>query len=61
MIANLKYDKSTGELSIVDKNGDEISLYTKITSDTETRLLFKIECDTEEDFSYLPEGIEDGD
>jgi len=61
MIANLKYNKSNGELTIVDKDGDEISLHTKITSDTATRVLFRIECDTEEDMSYLPEGIEDGD
>ena len=58
MIANLKYNKSTGELTIVDKDGDEVSLDIQITSDTATRVLFKIECDTEEDMSYLPEEIE---
>ena len=58
MIANIKYNKSTGELTIVDKDGDEVSLDIQITSDTATRVLFKIECDTEEDMSYLPEEIE---
>ena len=58
MMANIKYNKSTGELTIVDKDGDEVSLDIQITSDTATRVLFKIECDTEEDMSYLPEEIE---
>ena len=58
MIDNIKYNKSTGELTIVDKDGDEVSLDIQITSDTATRVLFKIECDTEEDMSYLPEEIE---
>lgn len=57
MIANLKYNKSTGELTVLNKEGDDISLLTEITSDTSTRLLFKIECETEEDMSYLPEEI----
>ena len=62
MIANLKYNKSTGELTIVDKEGDEISLQTEIISDTTTRMLFRIEChDDPVDDSNLPEGIEDGD
>jgi hypothetical protein len=62
MIANLKYNKNTGELTIVDKDGDEISLQAEITSDTATRMLFKIEChDDPVDDSNLPEGIEDGD
>ena len=62
MIANLKYNKSTGELTIVDKDGDEISLQAEITSDTATRMLFKIEChDDPVNDSNLPEGIEDGD
>lgn len=63
MIANLKYNKNTGELTVIDKDGDEMSLFSEITSDTETRVLFKIECEYEDDFTYLPEhemGVEDG-
>tara|TARA_B100000902_G_C26938240_1_gene729723 strand:+ start:455 stop:640 length:186 start_codon:yes stop_codon:yes gene_type:complete len=61
MIANLKYNKSTGELTIVDKEGDEISLQAEITSDTSSRVLFKIECHDDPVDNDLPEGIEDGD
>ena len=57
MIANLKYNKNTGELTIVDKEGDEISLHAEITSDTTTRVLFRIDCNTEEEFDY-PEEID---
>tara|TARA_B100001093_G_scaffold519897_1_gene611275 strand:- start:4302 stop:4487 length:186 start_codon:yes stop_codon:yes gene_type:complete len=61
MIANLKYNKSTNELTIVDKEGDEISLQAEITSDTSTRVLFKIECHDDPVDNDLPEGIADGD
>tara|TARA_B110000977_G_C10877199_1_gene416008 strand:- start:513 stop:707 length:195 start_codon:yes stop_codon:yes gene_type:complete len=64
MIANLKYNKLTGELTIIDKDGVEMSLFTEIESDLESQVIFKIECEFEDDFHYYSEhemGVEDGD
>lgn len=64
MKANFKYNKSTGELTIVDKDGEEMSVHAEITSDTPTRVLFYVQCDVEDDFSLYPHlepGVDDGD
>ena len=59
MKAELVYNKSTGVLTLQNKEGDEVSLWQEIKSDTASELVIvlEVEDDPAAD-SDLPEGIE---
>ena len=59
MKAELVYNKSTGALTLQNKEGDEVSLWQEIKSDTASELVIvlEVEDDPAAD-SDLPEGIE---
>ena len=59
MRAELVYNKSTGALTLQNKEGDEVSLWQEIKSDTASELVIvlEVEDDPAAD-SDLPEGIE---
>lgn len=62
MRAELVYNKSTGVLTVQNKDGDEISLWQEIKSDTDSELVIILEVeDDPASNDELPEGIEDGD
>ena len=62
MRAELVYNKSTGVLTVQNKDGDEISLWQEIKSDTDSELVIILEVeDDPASNGELPEGIEDGD
>ena len=59
MKAELVYNKSTGELTLQNKEGDEVSLWQEIKSDTASELVIVLEVeDDPASDSDLPEGIE---
>ena len=59
MRAELVYNKSTGELTLQNKEGNEVSLWHEIKSDTASylRIILDIEDDPDADTIY-PEEIE---
>ena len=59
MRAELVYNKSTGELTLQNKEGNEVSLWYEIKSDTASylRIILDIEDDPDADTIY-PEEIE---
>ena len=59
MKAELVYNKSTGELTLQNKEGDEVSLWQEIKSDTASELVIvlEVEDDPASDLEY-PEEIE---
>jgi hypothetical protein len=59
MRAELVYNKSTGALTLQNKEGDELSLWQEIKSDTASELVIVLEVeDDPASDSELPEGIE---
>lgn len=59
MRAELVYNKSTGALTLQNKEGDEVSLWQEIKSDTASELVIVLEVeDDPASDSDLPEGIE---
>ena len=59
MRAELVYNKSTGTLTLQNKEGDEVSLWQEIKSDTASELVIVLEVeDDPASDSELPEGIE---
>ena len=59
MRAELVYNKSTGALTLQNKEGDEVSLWQEIKSDTTSELVIVLEVeDDPASDSDLPEGIE---
>tara|TARA_Y100000004_G_scaffold167338_1_gene199831 strand:+ start:1649 stop:1828 length:180 start_codon:yes stop_codon:yes gene_type:complete len=59
MRAELVYNKSTGALTLQNKEGDEVSLWQEIKSDTASELVIVLEVeDDPASDSELPEGIE---
>ena len=59
MRAELVYNKSTGELTLQNKEGNEVSLWHEIKSDTASylRIVLEVEDDPASDLEY-PEEIE---
>ena len=59
MRAELVYNKSTGVLTLQNKEGDEVSLWQEIKSDTASELVIvlEVEDDPASDLEY-PEEIE---
>tara|TARA_B100000927_G_scaffold238413_1_gene199345 strand:+ start:13 stop:192 length:180 start_codon:yes stop_codon:yes gene_type:complete len=59
MRAELVYNKSTGELTLQNKEGNEVSLWHEIKSDTASylRIILEVEDDPDADTVY-PEEIE---
>jgi hypothetical protein len=59
MRAELVYNKSTGALTLQNKEGDEVSIWQEIKSDTASELVIVLEVeDDPASDSELPEGIE---
>ena len=59
MRAELVYNKSTGVLTVQNKEGEEVSLWQEIKSDTVSELVIVLEVeDDPASDSELPEGIE---
>ncbi len=59
MRAELVYNKSTGALTLQNKEGDEVSIWQEIKSDTASELVIVLEVeDDPASDSDLPEGIE---
>lgn len=59
MRAELVYNKSTGALTLQNKEGNEVSLWQEIKSDTASELVIVLEVeDDPASDSDLPEGIE---
>ena len=59
MRAELVYNKSTGALTLQNKEGDEVSIWQEIKSDTVSELVIVLEVeDDPASDSELPEGVE---
>lgn len=59
MRAELVYNKSTGVLTVQNREGEEVSLWQEIKSDTVSELVIVLEVeDDPASDSELPEGIE---